>query len=132
MWCKSLFQFEMMMILMVSFVLFLSPVWGRYCFHRCVSVHREGGTPVPGSFPGLWSQVLSRGYPSPRFFPIFLVPGGLGTYPSPGCGTLVLAREVPQSQLGASYDWVTPQARTGLGYLTLPLPGGVGSSWCDV
>ena len=24
-----------------------------------------GGTPVPCSFPGLWSQVLSGGYPSP-------------------------------------------------------------------
>ena len=32
---------------------------GRLCFHRCVSVHGGGGTPVPGSFPGDWSQVLS-------------------------------------------------------------------------
>ena len=36
---------------------------GRYCFCRCVSVHRGvGGTPwslVPGPFPGLWYPVLS-------------------------------------------------------------------------
>ena len=25
----------------------------------------QGGTKVPGFFPGLWSQVLSQGYPSP-------------------------------------------------------------------
>ena len=46
-------------------ILFLPPAsegWGRWCFHRCLSVHLGGGggvTPVPGSFPGLWSQVLS-------------------------------------------------------------------------
>ena len=34
---------------------------GRLCFHRCVSVNRSGGTPVSGSFPGLWSQVLYKG-----------------------------------------------------------------------
>ena len=36
---------------------------------------RGGGTPVKGSFLGHWSQVLSGGYPSPRFFPRSLVPG---------------------------------------------------------
>ena len=29
---------------------------GRYCFHRCLSVHGGGG------YPSLWSHVLSRGY----------------------------------------------------------------------
>ena len=57
---------------------------GRYCFYRCVSVHTWGGvpqskvlfqvtnprsflegTPVPGSFSGHWSQVLSQVYPNP-------------------------------------------------------------------
>ena len=45
--------------------------WERHYFQRCVSVH--GGTPwslVPGSFPGLWSQVLCRGYTSPVISPI--------------------------------------------------------------
>ena len=57
--------------------------WVRYCFHRCVSVYTQkgypsprffprslvpgpsqGGTLVPGSFPGHWSQVLSGGTPA--------------------------------------------------------------------
>ena len=55
--------------------------WGKYCFHRCLSVHTEGGTPVPGSFLGLWSQVLSGA--------TLVLAGG---YPSPGRGdTPVLA-----------------------------------------
>ena len=37
------------------------PKWGgRYCFHRCLSADREVPL-VPGSFPGLWSHVLSGG-----------------------------------------------------------------------
>ena len=62
--------------------IFLSPAseaWGRYRFHGCVSVHgrRRGRREVSlligpwslvsdafrGGPPGLWSQVLSRGYP---------------------------------------------------------------------
>ena len=47
--------------------------WGRYCFHRCLSVH-TGGTLISGcrplpnlwSLPSLWSHGLSRGYPSPK------------------------------------------------------------------
>ena len=61
-------------------------------FSVCLSVHAlGGGTPVPGSFPGLWFKVLSGGYPSPGR-------GGVlqswsGGYPSPGGG-----REVPQDR----------------------------------
>ena len=50
-----------------------------------------GGTPVPCSFTGLWSQVLSRGYPSPS-------QGVLGLmYPPPPTGTR-------EPSLG--WDWV--------------------------
>ena len=48
-------------------------------------VSLQGSTPVPGSFPGLGTQVLSGGYPSPRFFPRSLVPGHFpGDTPVPG------------------------------------------------
>ena len=46
----------------------LPPVYevrGKVMFSFCLSVHTGGGaSSVPGSFPGLWSQVLSGGYPS--------------------------------------------------------------------
>ena len=66
---------------------------GRYCFHRCLSVHTQryprsrffSKSLVPGSFGGGVSQSWSGGYPSP-------------------------SQEVPQ-------DRGTPLARTGLGYL---------------
>ena len=65
---------------------------GRYCFHRCLSVHM-------GENPKLWSQVLSgwRGETQS------LVPG-----PFPPSG--------PRSILGGypRQDWGTPLARTGL------------------
>ena len=54
-----------------------------------------GGTPVPGSFPDLWSQVLSGGYPSPGW--------GEGGYPSPGQDWVPLARRglvYPQDRYG--------------------------------
>ena len=56
-------------------------------FPRClVPGLFTGGIPVPGSFPGLWSQILSRGYPNP----------GLGEYPSPDrWGTLGLGYPHP-------------------------------------
>ena len=74
----------------------IGPFWGR-------------GTPVPGSFPGHWSQVPSRGYPNP----------GQG---------------VPQSWLGGTPGWTrqnwgspcegqgwgSPTARSGWG---TPWPG---------
>ena len=49
--------------------------WRRYCFHRCMSVHREATAwfLVTGSFPGLCSHVLSCGegrYPSPVTGPV--------------------------------------------------------------
>ena len=52
--------------------------WGRYYFHRCLSVHRSG-TPVPGSFPGLWSLVLSQGVPRSQV--LSLVPGPPWSFP---------------------------------------------------
>ena len=96
---------------------------GRQCFHRCVSVHKGGeyssprffsrslapgpfwmGTPVIGSFPGHWSQVLSGGVPQSQVLSRSLVPGPFwrdtpvpvpGSFP--GHGSQVLSREgVPQ------------------------------------
>ena len=67
-----------------------SEEWGRYYFHRCLSVHT-------------W------GYPSPRFFPRSLFLGPFwGKYHSPGQG-------IPQSSWGVLQDRGTP-TRTGLGY----------------
>ena len=93
--------------------------WGKYWFHRCLSVHKgeyprprffprllvpgpfpgegtpvpDGDTPVPGSFPGSWSQVLFQGR-VPQF--------QLG---------------VPQFQPGIGYslgqDWGTPNQDWG-------------------
>ena len=67
------------------------------CVFTGVYLFRGGGTSFPGSFPGLWSQVLPGRTPQsqvlsqvsgPRSFP-----GGGGGYPSPGRGggTLVLS-----------------------------------------
>ena len=90
--------------------------WGRYCFHRCLSVHNWvpqsqvlSQVIGPRSFPG--------GYPSPRFFPRSLVPGPFQGIPSPGWG-------VPQSCQGVTQrwgtlsrsGWGTPPAIIGLGY----------------
>ena len=85
---------------------FLSPAsegLGRDCYYRCLSVHRggrrggivqsqalsqvsgpmsiSGGTPVPGSFPGLWCQVLCGGTPL-KGYP--LANTGLGYSPENG------------------------------------------------
>ena len=66
-----------------------------------------GYTPLPGSYPGLWSQVLSWRYPSSRFFPRSPVP-------SPFLG-------VPHSWLGVLQSWLVgtqyqPGGTPGLGY----------------
>ena len=56
-----------------------------------VSVHPQGGPPVPGSFPGLSSQVLS-GEVVPQSQVLCLVPVPFFGYPSPNQGgTLVPA-----------------------------------------
>ena len=83
--------------------IFLPPAskgWGRYCFHRCLSVHTQGGVPhlhpiilplVPCPFwgyPSIWSQVPSLGG---------------GGYLSPRWG-------IPQSQVGGTLGY--PLART--------------------
>ena len=79
-----------------------------------MSVQVVGCTPVPGSFPGLWSQVLSRGYP---ILWSHVLSGG---YPSPDLegGTPIPAGGVPVTPVlaggypspGQGYPW------TGLGY----------------
>ena len=62
--------------------------WGKVMFSVCSPW--VGGTPVPGSFQGLWCQVLSRGYP------------------------LSWLGEVPQDRLGrVPQDRGYPPARTG-------------------
>ena len=95
-----------------------------------------GGTPVPGSFQGLWSQVLSRevsGYPSAHLggggcSPVLTegypspsqgVPSPSWRYPSPG-------QRVPQSQLGYPIlGYPSRKDRTGLSP-PLPQPAGTG------
>ena len=54
--------------------------WGRYCFHRCVSVHIKGGGFTP-SFPTGGSTVIlpDWGYPHPRL-------GQGAGYPHPRSG----------------------------------------------
>ena len=79
---------------------------GRYCFHRCLSVHRGGGgvrVPPPGGD--------LTGYP----------PGGLGTPPG-GVPDRVPPPHPPPPRGGVP-DWVPPQG----GYLTRyhPPRGGV-------
>ena len=64
----------------------------------CLSTWEGAGTPVLGSFQGLWSQDLSWGGTP------FLAGGGVYSSPFP-------ARGVPQDRIGLGY----PAARTGLG-----------------
>ena len=78
--------------LKVTLVLDLLPPasegWGKYCFHRCVSVHRGKDTPVPGSFQGQCDQVLSGGYPRHRSGQVRDTPYWPGMrYPSHGAST---------------------------------------------
>ena len=89
---------------------FLPPAsegWGRYCFHRCLSVQTEG---------------------CPRFFPRSLVSGPLRGVPNASWGEGVpqFWLGVPQSWPGGTQDRGIPQPgqhwgnpRTALGY---PLP----------
>ena len=58
----------------------------------------SGGTSVPGSFLGHWSQILSRGYPSP--------PQGV---PRPGQGVHQYSLSLARS------GWGTPLTRSGWG-----------------
>ena len=71
-----------------------------------------GGYPVPGSFPGLWSQVLSQRVTQSQVLSQVSGPRSwLGGTPVPVGG------EVSQSQLGrVPQDRGTPKARTGLRY----------------
>ena len=67
--------------------------WGRYCFHRCLS-KPGGGTPLPGFFPGHWSQVLSGGTTV------------LGSFP--GYWSQVLSGGYPNMGYPPSQNWGTP------------------------
>ena len=92
---------------------------GSLCFHRYLFLNM-GGTPVPGSFPGLLSQVLSWGYPSLRshvlsqkgWYPGLWYHVLSGRYHSPGWG-------VPYPQPGLIYP------RPGQNWLGYP-PAGIG------
>ena len=99
-----------------------------------------GGTPVPGSFPGHWYQVLSRGYPTPGWgypVPDWGYPGqvrmgypqqGLdGVLPQPGQDGVPLQPELgwpPWPGLGYPPSWAglghPASARSGWGS---PHPG---------
>ena len=70
--------------------------WGRYCFHRCVSVHRGCPSPRWGGLPQSW-------------------PGGTGVPLQPGQDWIPPARTGVPPWPGQ--DWGTPQP--GQGY---PLP----------
>ena len=76
---------------------------GRYHFHRCLSVHilGRGVTPVPGSFPGHWFQILSRGTP--------VLAGDIGVPPPPS--QVRMGYPPP----GQGQDGVSPLARSGWG-----------------
>ena len=83
----------------------------------CLSTFWLGGVyPVPGSFPGHWSQVLSGRYPSSMFFPRSLVPCPFWGVPQ----SQVLSQVTgPRSFLGLPQSWLwagTPVlARSGWG-----------------
>ena len=58
-----------------------------------------GGTEVPGSFQGLWSQVLSRGYPSPgQGYP------RIGGYPRTGVTSLARTGVISSQDRGTPWD----------------------------
>ena len=127
-----------MIICYRSGLLPVSEGWGRYCFHRCVSVHTWGG-----QLPHTLSHNTATGSLSflgvPHLYPIIVplvpcpfqgVPSTRQRYPSPRCrGTQVPGRDtpvpggVPQSQvqgISQSQERVL-QSQTG-GTL---VPGGV-------
>ena len=96
---------------------------GKYCFHRCLSVH------IPGGYPSDWSQVPSRGNTPARSWW-----WGGGGVPQPGQETVTLTR----SGWGTSpaRDGVFPQTGggvppPGMGYpqARKGYPPGWGSRW---
>ena len=105
--------------------------WGKYCFHRCVSVHK--GTrvpqsqvlslvsgprtfPVPGSFPCFWSRSFPGGTPVPAGDTperIGVSPAGTGVPLGCHWGTPWLGLGyLPPTQLGLGN--LTPQERTAI------------------
>ena len=78
-----------------------------------------GGTPVPGSFPGLWSQVLSWGMPQSW-------PGGT---PVPAGGTQDRTGVPPQPE----QDWgiPLPRDRTADAARGMPLGLSCESDFCS-
>ena len=110
-------------------------------FSICLFVHtRWQGTPVPGSFPDVWSKVLSLwggyqshsgggggGYSSSRFFGRSLVQGPFpgGTPVQAGGGTVSLS----WSGYPFGQDRVTSQP--GLGYLLVRTEVPPGQDWSN-
>ena len=99
-------------------------------FSLCLSVHTRGGTPIPGSFPGLlvlgpfwgYSSPLLGGNPSPgpRGTP-FLAGGTPGQrFPQPGLGYPPTRTRVPPAQ-----DWGTPCSGVPPARAGVPPPGQV-------
>ena len=89
---------------------------GKVQFRQvCICTHWGGGA-VPGSFPGLWSRVLSKvlsgGYPSPKFFRRSLLSGPFW--------------EVPQSQVLSQVS--VPRSFLG----GTPVPGSFPGLWFQV
>ena len=71
---------------------------GKVMFSQ-VCVCSQGGTPVPGSFQGVWSQVLSWGVP--QSWPGRYPSAGWG-YPTPD-GITTVQMGVQHSQTGVRY-----------------------------
>ena len=103
---------------------------GRYCFHRCLSVHLSGGTPsswqgeVPHSRSRWGYPIQSTGVPIPgpgRGFHIQLMgvphPRSRQGVPHPA------DRGTPSQVQVEGVSWVTPRSRPGMGYLHLGLDG---------
>ena len=105
----------------------------------------EGATPVPGSFPGLWSQVLSqgctpvltrKGYPSPGLGVLQSQPGG---YPMTGLPPPQPGQNWSTPQPGQDWgtpwpgqDWVTPPPpplQSGMGYPLARTGVPLGQNW---
>ena len=96
----------------LDYVLFLPPAYvvrreGNVFTDVSLSVHTLGGTPVPGSFPGLWSQVLFGWVPQS-------CPSWGGTPVLAGVVPLSWPGRIPQSQQGPKTGVPPRQDMTGV------------------
>ena len=104
---------------------FLPPVsegWGRYCFHRCLSVHMGRGYPSPSIFTRSLVPDSLRGEPQSQVLSKVAGPGSfLGATPvllrGPGMRYPPIRTRVPLStRIGLEYplarsEWGTPQGQ---------------------